>query len=313
MDLVERAAALIGATAAPQRRLEPAGDLHGARRMDRLEHAVADAVAPRAQAGHAEPQKRPEASGVDDAVRPEARRITVDLDVLRAQRVITPAESRTMMTESFRRVKRHIVANINAATRPRMNLVMITSSLPGEGKTFCSVNLAISLAAEVDRTVLLVDADLSNSCVPSALGITADMPRGFIDLVADSSLDFSEVLYKTNLGKLVLLPAGAPRAHSTELLAGDATAHLLQQMAERYEDRIVIFDSAPLLVASESCALAAHMGQIVLVVEAGKTTEKTVQQALSRIESCNVAGVLLNKGAPSGAHAAYGYGYGSAK
>lgn len=190
---------------------------------------------------------------------------------------------------------------------------MITSSLPREGKTFCSVNLAISIAMEVDRTVMLVDADVENSCVAAALGITADLPRGFIDLVADPSLDLAEVLYRTNLGKLTLVPAGAPRAHTTELFAGDATARLLEEMAGRYPDRVIIFDTAPLLVASESCALAAHMGQIVVVVEAGRTAERSLREALASVQSAKLAGVVLNKGAPSSACGEYGYGYGAVK
>lgn len=313
MDIVERAAALLGSSSGSQRKLDSHHAVQGARTADWLERAAAEVDASRAPEARLDQEKRSEKKPTACIARARSRSLSVDLGTLRAQRIITPSEKTTMMTESFRRVKRHILANVsNPASGPRRNLVMITSSLPGEGKTFCSVNLAISLAMEVDRTVMLVDADVENPCVPAALGIKEYMPRGFIDMIADPSLDVADVLYKTDLGKLTLLPAGSPHAHTTELLAGDATAQLLQQMAARYEDRIIIFDSAPLLVASESCALATHMGQIVLVVEAGRTTENTLKEALSRIESCNVAGVLLNKGPASTGARQYGYGYGAA-
>ncbi|MGE5522431.1 MAG: XrtA-associated tyrosine autokinase [Rhodospirillaceae bacterium] len=240
--------------------------------------------------------------------------MSVDQALLRAQRIITPTEKRTMMTESFRRVKRHILANAVRADRAsRKNLVMITSALPGEGKTFCAINLAMSLAMEIDRTVMLVDTDFEKRSIPAALGLDVGTPRGFVDVIADSSLTLADVLLKTDIGKLTVLPAGTPHAHTTELVAGDVTATLLREMADRYDDRIILFDSAPLLAASESCALAPHMGQIVLVVEAGKTTEKVVKEALESVASCNVAGVLLNKGAPSRARGEYGYGYGAAE
>ena len=232
----------------------------------------------------------------------------VDRDRLRRQRMITPDGERTPMAESFRRIKRQILANVaNPKAGAPANLVLVTSALAGEGKTFCAINLAISIALEMDRTVLLVDADVARPSIPAALGVDAE--RGLMDVLLDRRIDLAEVLCKTDIDKLTLLPAGTAHQHATELLASDAMRVLLQEMAERYHDRIIIFDSPPLLAASEAGVLASQMGQIVMVVEAGKTPEAALKAALGRIESSNVTGLLLNKGESPGLGYDYG-GYG---
>jgi receptor protein-tyrosine kinase len=236
--------------------------------------------------------------------------ITIDLDRLQRQSIITPGSGRTQMGESFRRVKRHVLANIaNAEPGVPANLVMVTSPLANEGKTFCAINLAISMAMEMERTVLLVDADVAKPSVPSVLGLKLD--RGLMDVLFQQGADLSDVLCRTNIDKLTLLPAGKGRHHATEMLASDAMGVLLTEMSERYSDRIIVFDSPPLLAASESSVLATRMGQIVMVVEAGKTTEAALKESLSRVDSCRNVGLLLNKieGAGLGL-GGYGYGYG---
>ena len=236
------------------------------------------------------------------------RTLRVDLNWLRKQSIITPDGERTPIAEGFRRIKRKILSNVaNAKAGAPANLVLMTSALAGEGKTFCAVNLAISIALEMDRTVLLVDADVAKPSVPQVLGIKAEI--GLMDVLLDRRIDLAEVLCKTDIDKLTVLPAGTAHPHATELLASDTMRVLLQEMAARYHDRIIIFDSPPLLAASEAAALASQMGQIVIVVEAGKTSEAALKDALSRIESSNVAGLLLNKGEGPGLGYDYG-GYG---
>jgi protein-tyrosine kinase len=237
--------------------------------------------------------------------------ITIDPDRLRQQNMTTPDGERTPVSESFRRIKRHILANVsNPDAPPGTNLVMITSSLPKEGKTFCTINLAISLAMEMDRRVLLVDADVLRPSVSASLGIKF-VEKGLMDVLLDG-IELSDVLCNTNIEKLSLLPAGRRHSHASELLASDAMRAMLKEMAERYSDRIVIFDSPPLLATTESCVLAGLMGQVLVVVEAGETTEATLKEALGRIQSNNVVGVLLNKGGAPGSamYGGYGYGYG---
>jgi exopolysaccharide/PEP-CTERM locus tyrosine autokinase len=244
------------------------------------------------------------------AARTTAHSVTIDLDRLQRQSIITPGSGRTPIAESFRRVKRHILANIaNAEPGVPANLVMVTSPLANEGKTFCAINLAISMAMEMERTVLMVDADVAKPSVPAVLGLKIE--KGLMDVLFQDGATLADVLCKTNIDKLTLLPAGKGRHQATELLASDAMGALLQEMAERYSDRIIIFDSPPLLSASEAAVLATRMGQIVMVVEAGKTTESALKESLTRVESCRNVGLLLNKIEGSGlGYGSYGYGYG---
>jgi receptor protein-tyrosine kinase len=238
------------------------------------------------------------------------RSLHIDLDRLRKMNMITPDAGRSPIGESFRRVKRHVLANMaNAEDGVPGNLIMVTSPFSHEGKTFCAVNFAISMAMEMDRTVLLVDADVAKPSIPGVLGFKSD--TGLMDVLYDRSIDLADVLCKTNIEKLTILPAGKGRHHATEMLGSEMMRALLQEMAERYSDRIIIFDSPPLLAASEASVLGGHMGQIVMVVEAGKTTETALKDALSRIENCRNVGLLLNKvDGPRMGYGSYSYGYG---
>jgi exopolysaccharide/PEP-CTERM locus tyrosine autokinase len=186
------------------------------------------------------------------------------------------------------------------------NLIMVTSALPGEGKTFTAINLAMSIAAELDNTVMLVDADVARPSVLRTLGLPAG--PGLLD-VLEHQVDMSSVLLRTNIEKLTVLPSGDPHPRATELLASDAMRDLLDDMATRYADRIIIFDSPPLLLTTEARVLATHMGQIVVVVQAERTLQNDVQHALATIESCPVKMMVLNK-AQSETAGRYGYGYG---
>lgn len=222
----------------------------------------------------------------------------VDIDLKRLARMggVTPDAERTQIAEEFRLIKRPLLANAfgkgGAAVR-NGNLIMITSALPGEGKSFCSLNLAISIASEMERTVLLVDADVARPRLPEYLGIRAG--KGLLDVLQDPSLELSEVMLRTNIPKLSLLPAGHACKHGTELLASSAMSRLVADLANRYPDRVIIFDSPPLLSTSEASVLATYMGQIVMVVEAEKTSQEAVKEALSQLESCEIIGMVLNK------------------
>ena len=143
-----------------------------------------------------------------------------------------------------------------------------------------------------------------------ARGAALAPERGLMDILSGEVDDLSDVLLRTNIEKLTLLPAGMPHARATELLASEAMTQLLEQMSNRYPDRIIIFDSPPLLVTTESRVLATHMGQIVMVVEAERTTHSTVRQALATIENCPVKLMVLNKSRERGPGSYYGYGYG---
>ena len=239
-----------------------------------------------------------------------ARRITLNIERMRQYGIVTPDQGRTQIAEQFRVIKRPLLTN--AFNRgPGMikngNLIMVTSALAGEGKSFCTVNLAMSIAMEMDRTVLLVDADVARPTVPKILGLGTEI--GLLDILQDEKLDLADVLIKTNIEKLTLLTAGRRHSHSTELLASQSMGDLLKELAERYADRVVIFDSPPLLLTSEARVLASQMGQIVLVVEAETTSQQAVKETLRQIESCDVVNLIYNKARSFSGGEYYGYYY----
>lgn len=255
-------------------------------------------------AGATAKQTRPEQA---DAAVTRSRLVNVDLARLRAAGFITPDEPTTQIATEFRVIKRPLLDNVegrSAAPVENANLIMITSAVPGEGKTFTSVNLAMSMALELDRTVLLVDADATRSSVMSQLGVSES--RGLTDLLLDPTLQLSDAMLRTNVEKLSLLPAGSPYARATELLASDGMMRLVDELATRYPDRVVIFDAPPLLATTESRVLARHMGQIVMVVEAESTTHAVLQDAMDTIKSCPVVSMVLNKMRQSEMGAYYG-------
>lgn len=237
-----------------------------------------------------------------------ARHIDINFGRLKARGFVTPDAGTTQIAEEFRVIKRPIIRNALGQGGARVkngNLVMVTSALPGEGKTFTSINLAMSIATEVDSTVLLVDGDVAHPSLPDLLG-TPHGP-GLLDLMTRDDLDFGDALVKTNIEKLSLLPAGSRHRRSTELLASEQMASLLREMASRYRDRIIIFDSPPLLATTEARVLAANMGQIVMVVAADSTSQHAVNQALSTVEGCEIVMMVLNKASRTDVGTYYGY------
>jgi len=171
-----------------------------------------------------------------------------------------------------------------------------------------SVNLAISLAMEVDTQVLLVDADASRPAVLDRLGLTPS--KGLLDLLVEPDLALESVVLATNVDGLSILPVGTPQAQSTELLASEAMSRLVERLALEDPRRIVLFDTPPLLSASESRVLAAHMGQVIMVIAADDTPQGTVAEALATVENCPVVVTLLNRVSMSDGGHYYG-SYGS--
>ena len=240
------------------------------------------------------------------------RRVELDLARMREMGMVTAAGGRTSLLEDFRIIKRPLLQRAFAERRPGDkpgNLIMLTSSLPGEGKTYSAINLAMSIAMELDHTVLLVDADVARPSVLRTLGLPAQ--RGLMDLLVDDKLDMGEVMLRTNVDTLSILPAGTSTPRATELLASSTMSNLVNEIANRYPDRIVIFDSPPLLLTSESHVLASHMGQIVVVVEAQTTTQHAVKEALSQLGGLNNVNLIYNKTRDlPGIEETYDYHYG---
>lgn len=266
----------------------------------------AEAAVPPAEAPAPE-VPAPEAP-IPEAPRVVSARVDIDLHRLAAEGLLTPNEPRSLIADQFRLIKRPLLGNVakgSEAGIERANLIGITSSLPGEGKSFTSLNLAMSIAMELDRSVLLVDADVVRPSQPRMLGLPPG--PGLLDLLGSPPAQFHKALVRTNVEKLAFLPAGTLHPKAAEMLASDAMSDLLQEMADRYADRVIIFDTPPLLVTTESRVLASRMGQVVFVVRAGRTLHAQVKQALATIEACPVKLMMLN-GARGGAETPYGYG-----
>ncbi len=248
----------------------------------------------------------------DSASGSMSRRVELDMDRLASKGIVTPRAARSNLADELRVIKRPLLRNAagKGATPVRnANLIMITSAVPGEGKSFTAANLAMSIATELDHTVLLVDADVARPSLPEIFGLPPS--KGLLDVLVEPELDLSKVMLRTNVEKLSILPSGLQHAHATELLASEAMSRMLEELASRYSDRIIIFDSPPLLVTTESRALASHMGQVVLVVRAERTTHAEVRHALAMIEQAPVKMLMLNQAAdPSAKGYGYGYGYG---
>ena len=234
----------------------------------------------------------------------------LNLARLQAQGMVTHDGGRTSVSEDFRIIKRPLLRNARASGAEAIrhgNLIVVTSAMPGEGKTYCAVNLAMSIAMEMDMTVLLVDADVARPSVLKTLGLAPE--PGLMDVLLDERLAMSDVILRTNVATLSILPAGRSNKHATELLASRAMSRLLAEIASRYADRIVVFDSPPLLITSEAHALVGQMGQVVMVVEAETTTQHAVKEALRQIESCEHINLIYNKTRGFPGNDYYGYGY----
>lgn len=204
-------------------------------------------------------------------------------------------------------VKRPLLNNArgnSAAPVINANRIMVTSALPREGKTFVAINLAISIALERDTTVLLIDADATRPAVLERLALSP--AKGLLDVLSEPDLDVQTVMLRTNVERLSILPAGTLHPQATELLASKRMSALVDKLAARFPNRVLLFDAPPLLGSTESRVLAAHMGQIILVIEADGTPHRQVNDALVTLESCPVVMTLLNKASSSEAGSYYG-------
>jgi len=235
----------------------------------------------------------------------------LDEEKLIRRGLLAPLDQAVPVADEFRRIKRPLIDNAlrHASHREdHMNLIMVASALPGAGKTFCSVNLAASISLERELNVMLVDADVAKPHISTAFGL-AGRP-GLIDLLEDETMSIDEVLVRTDLNDIVVMPAGRKHEQSTELLASERMEEVMDELATRYPDRLIVMDSPPLLATSEAPAVARQVGQIALVVESGATTNQELHDALELLDSEKAINVILNKSVYSQAGGYYGGGYG---
>lgn len=216
-----------------------------------------------------------------------------------------------LTSEEFRVLKRPLLAAAKGQGSPSQNpgnIVQITSALAGSGKTFVSLNLALSIAAELDWRVLLVDADVVKPRISRTLQLAAP---GLIDLLLDDRMQLNDALISTTNPRLTVLPAGTPSSASTELLASKRMHRLIQELAALHKDSLVIFDSPPLLQTSEARALSHYMGQVLLVVDAGVTPRSAILSAIETIDASagTRISLVLNKHRRVSRLATYGEEY----
>jgi receptor protein-tyrosine kinase len=296
------------------------------RTLKKLQEAKGTPVAPpmiprppareHAQAAQAGAQSAvPPLKGERQMVPVESTRIIhIDREALRKIDLMAPVEMEREVATQYQQIKRPLVASVLARS-PELgatpHVIMMGSALPGEGKTFTSISLALSLALEKDIEVVLVDADVAKPHISRVLGMSEE--PGFVDLLADRNLRASQLILRTNVPGLSVLPAGRRVESVTELLASDRMAEVMAQLAAPDGRRIVLLDSPPLLLSSESRVLAASAGQVVLVVRAESTTRQAVQDAIAAVGEGKQISLILNQSSQPPAGGYYGYGiYGDA-
>ncbi|WP_019674614.1 XrtA-associated tyrosine autokinase [Arsukibacterium perlucidum] len=248
----------------------------------------------------------PEATVARDA---SIHTVQLDLASLEKRNFVSLSKERRLINEEYRVIKRKLINNafgVLSKTLHHPNLILVSSSRPGEGKTFSSINLALSIALEQDKTVLLVDADVLRPNISKTLNISHSL--GLTDYLQSADVTVPDILLSTNVERLKIITAGSPHHLSTELLASERMTQLVNEFATRYSDRIVIFDAPPLLGVNETAVMAAMCGQAVVVVEENRTRLAEIEQSVSLLPKEMAVGFLINK-AHRNQGKGYGYGY----
>jgi protein-tyrosine kinase len=238
------------------------------------------------------------------------RVVKVDRDALRSSGLLPPVEQEKMLADQYRAIKRPLLRTAfehrEQSEGAPSQLIMIASALPGDGKTFTGVNLAMSMARETDHSVVLVDGDVVKPHLSKLFGI--DREPGLLDVLADETLDIRSVILPTDIPGLSLVPAGTPSDTATEMLASGRMSHVMQQLVAWNPSGVVLFDSLPILITSEARVLSALMGQIVMVIKAGGTPQQAVADSLEALGKDKKVWLVLNQVETSGP---LGYYYGS--
>ena len=221
--------------------------------------------------------------------------VSIDAVSLERAGMVDWSRTRTRISEEFRLVQRQIIRSaFGPGAEPGFsNLLLVTSSRPGEGKSFMSTNLAGSIARQGDHHVLLVDADSKRDSICYSLGLA--QARGLLDLAANPKLDPAPLIVKTPIERLSILPVGRERERSAELFSTKEMTRLIQSLGRRYADRLLILDAPPCLSTSDPAVLAQVVGQILFVVEADRTQRDEIEASLDLIQACPTITMVLNK------------------
>ncbi len=238
--------------------------------------------------------------------------VTVQLNLERLANLgmVTPDYTNDRIIEEYRYIKRPILTSAFdfSDTDPRANVLIVTSSLPGEGKTFNSINLAMSVAMEKNRRVLLVDGDLERAGLSRTLGISSR--QGLGDFLARQGAVIDDwIIRVAGVERLSILPAGPTRRDAVELLSSDRMSKLIDELAVRYPDRLIIIDTPPLLSSASAGILSELAGQVILVVAAEETSGLSLEEALTKLPKDKSVRLILNKYQPDPGQDPYMYGY----
>ena len=258
--------------------------------MERIKQALEKARLQRQLDGAAPTASRPVAATVSGPVAyTHTRTVGTEKKILQEKRIISGYEQNSF-TDAYKILRTQVFQRLRDKG---WNSLAITSPGDNEGKTLTAVNLAISLAMEVDYTVLLVDADLRQPSVHTYFGIDAEY--GLSDyLTADKPL--SELLvHPEEIPHLVLLPGGRPLANSSEMLNSPKMSRLVSELKKRYPTRIILFDLPPLLSTADAMAFIPYVDAALLVIEEGKTQADAVKRAVGLLQGTNLLGTVLNK------------------
>ncbi|WP_440903489.1 XrtA-associated tyrosine autokinase [Catenovulum sp. SX2] len=240
------------------------------------------------------------------------RELTFPLESLDNDGYVSLSSKRKLINEELRAIKRKVLANAFGPlsnTLDAANLVAVTSTSPQEGKSFTSINLALSIALEQDKTVLLVDADVLKPSVSKKLGVQDEVEQGLMDYLLGEVDDVRDIIYRTNIENLRFIPAGKSSHLSTELLASERMAQLAHEFVSRYPDRVVVMDAPPLLGINETVVLANLAGQVLVVVEEESTKIQGLKQAIEQLDKDKAIGFVVNKTKKNSGITGYGYAY----
>ena len=223
--------------------------------------------------------------------------VELDRPLMAANSLLLPEMGGSPLADQFRRIKQPLLRRLDSqsGSNSLSNVVMVTSSLEGEGKTYTSINLAISIAMELDRTALLVDLDMVKKSVVSQLGIVVD--PGLSDYLINREVEIASIIHSTDIDRFKLIPAGNAKQIETnaELLTSEKMKAFLLDLSNRYKDRVIVLDTPPLLASSIAKGLAFMAGHLVMVVEAEKTSSTIISESLQYLDGSRFAGFVLNK------------------
>jgi protein-tyrosine kinase len=267
---------------------------------ERLPNAVRNALIAPGPSARPAPARLPAAS----------KKVRINRETLLREGLLPPEQDERLLAHQFMHIKRPLVENAfgrgsSSARKPAGNLIMICSALPGDGKTFTTMNLTLSFVRETDAAVLLIDGDVSKAHISRALGVERE--PGLMDALRDGN-DIDSMILATDIEGLNILPAGSGSDRATEFLTSERMHTLLGRLCGARSDRIILLDSPPLLLTNEAPAIARIAGQLVLVVRAGMTPKQAVLDAVALLEEEKFIGLVFNQS--QGRIDSYGY-YGS--